>query len=35
MVSIHEGRALNKILGFTSQNMLIFALLTAISLVVA
>ncbi len=32
MVSIHEGRKLNCILGYTSQNMLIFAVLTSLSL---
>ena len=32
MTQIREGRALNRILGFTSRNMLTFALLTAMAL---
>lgn len=32
MTQIREGRALNRILGFTSRNMLTFALLTAVAL---
>ena len=31
MVQIHQGRALNRILGFTSRNMLTFALLVVIA----
>lgn len=34
MRRIHEGRALNAILGKTSRNMLVFALLTALSLLI-
>lgn len=33
MVQIHKGRALNRILGFTSRNMLTFALLIVLALV--
>ena len=33
MVHIHTGRALNRILGFTSRNMLTFALLVVLALV--
>ena len=32
MVQIHQGRSLNRILGFTSRNMLTFALLTIAAL---
>ena len=35
MVNIYRGRELNRILGFTSRNMLTFALLVVLSLLIA